>query len=250
MTTVLLAQLDSDVPPGRLADWLAPAALRVVDLAAGQTIPDEAVDAVVGLGGLYSAIDDDEVDYLPALRQYYADSSRAGIPGLYLGLSARLLTQALGGQIRRTATPELGAYRVAKRDYAVTDPVVADLPWLPDVMQFQDEVFAALPPQAVLLAAGTEHPYQAYRVGASWALNFHLDSTAAQVRSWGAHFGLAPQGRLGQVLDDAEAQMPGVWEPVVRAWLDFVINPVPLTGTEDPTMAPANRRLPLLGGPR
>jgi GMP synthase-like glutamine amidotransferase len=80
----------------------------------------------------------------------------------------------------------------------------------PDVMQSHADVITELPPDAVLLFAGTGYENQAFRVGeAAWGIQFHIEADAETLRLWAAGKGSA--ARLGPALDEAAANMAEVW---------------------------------------
>ena len=129
-------------------------------------------------------------------------------------------------------------YLAAKRDAAGTDPLFADVPMTPDVMQYHYDEIARLPPGAVLLMTGTGYPNQAFRVGrAAWGVQFHIETSAADVRAWGRSDPDGPTGadrqraeatgRLGPMLDEAEEAMAVVWRDVARRFVDLAGHPRP-----------------------
>ena len=86
--------------------------------------------------------------------------------------------------------PEIGAYLTAKRDAAMSDPLFADLPMTPDVMQYHNDVVATLPQGAVLLLSSMGYPNQAWRQGpAAWGLQFHFETSRRASARLGAHRG-------------------------------------------------------------
>ena len=131
----------------------------------------------------------------------------AATPTLGVCLGGQLLAAATGGTVASGPDgPEIGAYLTAKRDAAMSDPLFADLPMTPDVMQYHYDVVAALPPGAVLLLSSMGYPNQAWRQGpAAWGVQFHFETGASDL----ARTGRAPRddeltGRLGPMLDEAE----------------------------------------------
>ena len=94
----------------------------------------------------------------------------------------------------------------------MSDPLFADLPMTPDVMQYHYDVVTTLPPGAMLLLSSMGYPHQAWRQGrAAWGLQFHLETTAEDVRDWARSRGRAATGRLGPSLDEADDAMSEVW---------------------------------------
>lgn len=241
--TVLVLEHDPADPPGLLADWLTAAGARMDlrRLHAGDHLPEslDGIDAVVSLGGVMGAQDDDIAPWLPATRSLLAAATTARTPTLGICLGAQLLAVANGGTVVRGADgPEIGAHLTAKRDAAEDDPLFDALPMTPDAMQYHHDVVSVLPPGSVLLLTGGGYPHQAFRVGpAAWALQFHIEATAARVREWAVAEGRPLQGRLGPRLDDAERVMAEVWPAFVARFVDQARPDAPVV---------PGRRLPLL----
>ncbi len=240
MKPILVLEHDASDPLLRMGDWLTAAGARtdVRRLHAGDPLPDQLGEhsGLISLGGEMGANDDDVAPWLPAARALLAASVADGIPTLGICLGAQLLAVAAGGRVEKGAAgPEIGAYLVAKRDAAQDDPLFDPLPMTPDVMHYHYDVVADLPPGAVLLLSSFGYPHQAFRAGrAAWGVQFHIEPSAADLRAWGRSEGLDPVGRLGPVLDDAEAVMGEVWR-------DFTARFVKLA---------ADRELELAGGYR
>lgn len=222
---ILVLQHSGHDGPQLLGDWLTEGG-AIVDLCRpfdGDAIPVtlDGFDALVCLGGAMAAWDDEIAPWLPATRALLATAVRAGTPTLGVCLGAQLLALATGGSVERAAAgPEIGAYLTAKRDAAERDPLFGPMPMTPDVMQCHFDVITELPPKAALLMAGTGYQHQAFRVGsAAWGIQFHIEATAATVRSWAADKGIT--GRLGPELDDAEENMALVWRDFAHRFASY-----------------------------
>ena len=214
---VLVLEHDPTDPVLRLGGWLTDAGARITVCRpyAGDPIPPDlgGFDALISMGGAMGARDDDRAPWLPATRALLASAVRSATPTIGICLGGQLLAAATGGTVRRgTDGREIGAYLTAKRDAAMSDPLFADLPMTPDVMQYHDDVVSTLPAGAVLLLSSTGYPYQAWRQGpAAWGLQFHIETAADHVREWARAEGLPLTGRLGPALDDAEQAIGEVW---------------------------------------
>jgi GMP synthase-like glutamine amidotransferase len=238
---VLVVQLSDTHPPARLADWLteAGAELQVT----GPVDSDLAdVRAVVCLGGPGGGYD-------PAFTEVRALLARAvgsRLPVLAVGLGAHLLAVAHGGQIRLGENgPEAGTLLVAKRDAAGRDPLFAELPITPDVVQFHRDEVHRLPPSAQLLAASTRYDHQAFRVGESgYGLQFHIESTPDLVLEWARQDPeLAGHARPGQLDPD---QLAAVHQDIAEVWQPFVARFVQLVRGELEPAGHLGRDLPLV----
>lgn len=230
-TKILVLEHDATDPLLRLAGWLAEAgaAVDTLRLHAGDTVPTtpNGYHAMISLGGEMGAYDDDVAPWLPAVRQLLAQAVARRTPTLGICLGAQLLAVATGGTVTRGADgPEIGAHLTAKRDAADSDPLFAALPMTPDVMHYHYDVVSSLPPGAILLLSSTGYPHQAFRIGpAAWALQFHIEPSADDLRAWGRSEGLQPVGRLGPVLDQAEDAMGEVWRDFIGRFVEFAAEP-------------------------
>jgi GMP synthase-like glutamine amidotransferase len=227
MTRILVLEHDASDPLLRMAPWLADAGATcdVVKLHAGESLPAglDGYDALISLGGEMGAYDDDIASWLPATRRLLATAVADAVPTLGICLGAQLLAVATGGVVAAGADgPEIGAYLAAKRDAAEADPLFDPLPMTPDVMHYHYDVVSTLPPGAVLLLSSPGYPHQAFRVGsAAWGLQFHIEPSAEDLRAWGRSEGLAPTGRLGDVLDQAEQAMGEIWAEFITRFVRF-----------------------------
>ena len=242
---ILVLQPDHTDPPGRLGEWLigAGAELRVVQPFVEPVPADPSgYRAMVCLGGEIGATDDLDHPWLAGVRRLLAASVTAGVPTLGVCLGGQLLAVALGGRVSRGAVgPEIGPGLVAKRDAAWTDPLLADAPFTPDVMQWHRDVIDVLPPGARQLAASATYPNQAFVVGATgYGLQFHIETTTDMVLDWAeqspdaaafAAPGELDRDRLNQVHADIEE----TWQPVIARFVGLA------AGT-----GPRNRHLPVV----
>ncbi len=216
-------------PPERLADWLvsAGAELALYRLAT-EGIPEslDGFDGVVCMGGEMGANDDADHPWLADLRRLLAGAVAARLPVLGICLGGQLLAVATGGGVRRAVGgPEVGTLLVAKRDVATYDPLFAELPMTPDVIQFHHDEIHRLPPGATLLASSPRYPNQAFRVGAAgYGLQFHIETSPATVLSWARRDTVAAATvRPGQLdpehLEWAHAELAQVWQPVAARFV-------------------------------
>ncbi len=124
--------------------------------------------------------------WFPALESLLRKAVRASVPTLGICLGGQLLATAHSGLVEPAAAgPEIGARLVARRDAADWDPLFAPLPMLQDVLQWHHDEVSELPVGAVLLAASTDYPHQAFRVGQrAWGLQFHIECDVAMIADW------------------------------------------------------------------
>ena len=184
-----VVQLDAGVPLDRFAGWLDGVEVRLVRADLGDPLPAaDALDGLLVLGGQMSALSDDAPG-IPATRALLADAVQAGVPTLGICLGAQLLAVATGGRVHVAAPPgrESGVVDVRWRPEAVGDALVGALV---DVDVPEDhrstpmpsmhaDAIVDLPRTATWLAHSRQYPYQAFRVGSAWGVQFHPEASPA-----------------------------------------------------------------------
>lgn len=229
----IIVEHDPSNPPERFADWLAAAGASyvVVRPHRGEPLPTDLspYSGIVMLGGQQVAqrVDDEHFPWRAASLQMLRTALSQRVPTLAVCLGSQLLAIAGGGTVERgDQGKELGHALVARRDASYQDPLFADLPMTPDVMEFHGDVVTALPPDATLLAAGAVYHNQAFRVGdRAWGMQFHIETEPETFAGWFE----AGRDRLEQKGYDVDgmieravryhAEMPGVWAPFVATFV-------------------------------
>jgi GMP synthase-like glutamine amidotransferase len=218
---------------GTLGEWLPAAGvdLDVVEPWNGDPLPATVEhDALIVMGGPQQAYDDGSAPWLRQTKELLRAAAAQGLPVLGICLGAQLLAEATGGRVRPgEAGPELGARLVAKRDAAIDDPLFADLPLSPMVVQWHWDAVVDLPPRALLLAASPRYPHQAFRVGAkAYGLQFHIETPAEMVRGWAAAdaegvraAGLDPDDVAERAVD-VLPEIEEVWRPFAERFAALV----------------------------
>jgi GMP synthase-like glutamine amidotransferase len=239
----------------RLGEWLVEGGLELVVLRAheGAEIPAglDGYAALVVLGGeqdAFAAADGTPgAPWFPTLERLLRKAVRHRVPTLAVCLGAQLLAVANAGAVERSAAgPEIGPRLVARRDKAVEDPLFAEVPFAPDVLQWHRDEITRLPPGAVLLAASTHYPYQAFRLGpAAWGVQFHIECDTAMFAAWAADgaatladLGIDPE-RLIAAVDAAMPDLEEVWRPFAHRFAAVALGSLPAAGS-------GPRQLPLL----
>jgi GMP synthase-like glutamine amidotransferase len=249
---------DPTSPLGHLDEWLTDGglALRVVRPHAGEALPDDlgGYAAFVVLGGdqhAYPGSDGAPASpWFPALESLLRGAVRDRLPTLGVCLGAQLLASSHQGTVEpATSGPEIGPGLVAKRDAAEADPLFGPVPMLPDVLQWHHDEITELPLGAVLLAASSGYPVQAFRIGtAAWGVQFHIEVTAATYGSWIAD-NAALLSRLGRSGEALLAQVELLQDDLFEVWHPFATRFAALAlGAQSPPQTPLpGRRLPVLG---
>jgi GMP synthase-like glutamine amidotransferase len=248
--------------PRLLGEWLPEAGLdlAVVRAHAGEALPADldGYAALVVLGGgqhAYRRPDGQPAaEWFPAVESLLRKAVRASLPTLGICLGAQLLAVAQNGTVAPAAAgPEIGVQLVAKRDVAERDPLFAQLPMLPDVVQWHSDEIIELPLGAVLLASSSNYPNQAFRVGeCAWGVQFHPEADPAMVAGWARTNGPLLE-RLGRTADEVVGGVAALvddlfeaWQPVLTRFAAVALGELG-KGKPEPPGPAIGRELPLLG---
>jgi GMP synthase-like glutamine amidotransferase len=258
--TALVIENDPSDDLRRLGEWLTDAGLelRVLRPHAGDELPEtlDGYQAFVVLGGDQSAYPDEDgrpgAPWFPALEGLLRKAVRHRVPTLGVCLGGQLLATAHGGLVERsTSGPEIGPALVGRRDAADTDPLFKYIPLLPDVVQWHVDEITELPIGAVLLAASTRYPHQAFRLGdRAWGVQFHIECDADMIADWARHddgtlaeLGYDPESVVAATVD-VLADVEEVWQPLAARFAALALGQLP--GADIPVPG-GIRTLPLLG---
>jgi GMP synthase-like glutamine amidotransferase len=262
VSAALVIENDPSDDARRLGEWLSEAGLALVTVRphAGDAVPDslEGYDALVVLGGEQDAFPDADgvpgAPWFPALEGLLRKAVRDRVPTLGVCLGGQLLATAHGGVVERSpAGPEVGPALVGKRDAAELDPLFARVPLAPDVLQWHRDEITELPLGAVLLAASTRYPHQAFRLGErAWGLQFHIECDTDMIADWvsDSRDELAELGMDGEALvaacDAMMVDLEEVWQPFAYRFARLAMGE-PAPGLPGVVADGARRTLPLLG---
>jgi GMP synthase-like glutamine amidotransferase len=254
VTTALVVENDASDDARRLGEWLTDAGLELVTVRpyAGDPVPEqvEPHEALVVLGGEQHPYPGPSgqpgAPWFPALESLLRKAVRQRVATLGICLGAQLLATAHGGTVElSTAGPEIGPRLVGKRDAAEQDPLFAKVPLAPDVLQWHHDEITELPFGAVLLAASTRYPHQAFRIGErAWGLQFHIECDTPMIADW-ARSDARTLADLGRDPDDVVAAADAVMIDIEEVWQPFAARFAALAQGKL-AAPPAGRTLPLI----
>jgi GMP synthase (glutamine-hydrolysing) len=156
-----------------------------VELDEGEALPDwREFDGMIVMGGPMGAYEDADHPWLADEKRLLREAVEADVPVWGVCLGAQLLAAALGARVYRGERPEVGLLPVELAPSAADDPVFGDAPSSFPTLQWHGDTFD-LPAGATLLASSPAYPNQAFRVGRSYGLQFHLEVTLGLATEWG-----------------------------------------------------------------
>ena len=243
-SSLLVLQHIACEPPAAFEDELRSRGLDVtrVELDEGDPLPDwRDFPAIVVMGGPMGAYDEADHPWLVGEKRLLREAVEADVPVWGVCLGAQLLAAALGARVYRGERPEVGLLPVHLTPEAADDPVFANAPGSFPTLQWHGDSFD-LPEGATLLAGSPAYPHQAFRVGRSYGLQFHIEVSLELAGEWAEVPAYAQSlestlgaGALEWLLADV-AEHEDVTVPLARdlfgRWLERVVRvPVPHAGS-------------------
>jgi GMP synthase (glutamine-hydrolysing) len=169
---------------GRFGPSLGAAGFELVHRFREVARDDAHAELVVVLGGTMSAFDTTAHPFLTAELALLGERLRRGAPCLGICLGAQLLARAAGATVGRGSRgAEIGARAIRWTADASRDPVVAATTDTMCTAQWHQDTWTPVP-GATLLATSEHYEQQAFRLGASFACQFHLELDRAAFAGW------------------------------------------------------------------
>ncbi len=181
MLPIAILQHGDEVPPGYLGGVLEDSAtpFRVFPLHTGATLPGvEGWSAVVSLGGIMGAYEEEHYPFLHAEKQLIRDAVAAAVPVLGICLGCQVIADALGGRAYKAEHPEVAFATLTHVNAG--DPVLCELDG--PVVVFHEDTWDP-PPGTAVLAHSDRYP-QAFRTGSALGIQPHPEATPEMVERW------------------------------------------------------------------
>jgi len=183
---IIFVQNDPFVPAGNYAGYLAGSGVpySVVRADQRETINlDKAVKGVIVLGGAMGVHDEDRHPFLVSIKNIVSQSVNNCTPFLGICLGGQLLAEVLGAKVNSGCCEEKGALSVQLTVEGRKDPLFEGLPEVFPTLQWHNDSFE-LPHGAVHLASSQVCPYQAFRYGHAWGVQFHPEVNPEIITDW------------------------------------------------------------------
>ncbi len=152
-----------------------------------------------------------------------ADALQLPILGVCLG--AQLLTRALGGEVRPSASPEMGWYELALTSDGRDDVLFAGQPWRGPQLQWHHWETVTLPLGAKILASSERCNIQAWMRGINtYAVQFHPECTRETITAWIADDAktLSEIGIYGEAIEKETDRLFADYERLTNRFFDAV----------------------------
>jgi len=171
--------------PGYLANILDAQHIpyEIIAIDGNQAVPQQLDDisGLVFMGGSMSV--NDPLPWVEQELQLIRAARQQDLPMLGICLGSQLIARALGGTVSKGNGMELGWAPVNKCHPQQQDGWFDGLDDAFTAFHWHGEKFS-LPEGATLLLSSNCYPHQAFSIGNTLALQFHLEMTADMVREW------------------------------------------------------------------
>jgi len=152
------------------------------------SIPQEVDNyaAIVILGGYMSVYQN--LPFLEEQQKLIRNANHHQVPLLGICLGSQLIAQALGGRVYKRQRKEIGWFEVKVNNEGRNDIFKGITNERIKVFQWHGDTYE-LPKSAILLASSNLYP-QAFKVGTSIGILFHLEVTHEIIRNWTSNYRL------------------------------------------------------------
>lgn len=183
---ILVLQHDAADKPGRVGQILRDNGfkLRILQLHEGDPVPADLddVDGVVSLGGPMNVDEGDKYPWIPQEMALLKQAHEAELPVVGLCLGHQLIAAALGGEVGKMATPELGFAEVNLAFPGTMEIMLSGIPWKTQQFHAHGYEVTKLPPGATPLAGSKLCRTQAFKLGMrTYGFQYHFEWTKQDI---------------------------------------------------------------------
>ena len=141
-------------------------------------------DGLIVLGGHMNVDQVDEFPYLIPELEAIKEAITLDMPILGICLGSQLLAKALGANVTKNESKEIGWYDVMVTEEGRSDPLLSKFNNVEKLFQWHGDTFE-IPKGAVHLATSENCINQAFRYGNKiYGLQFHLEVDEAMIQRW------------------------------------------------------------------
>ncbi len=173
--------------------------IDTIELDENEKIPDiNKYDAMIVMGGPMDTWQEETYPWLKAEKENIHNFvSIKKKPYLGLCLGAQLLSEAIGGKVRKMTTPEIGVLNVSIKD---NNSIFAGIDKNLKALQWHSYEVCELPSSANILASSPACSIQAFSSEKAFGLQFHVEQTNKTVPEWACvpEYKAALEDTLGQ----------------------------------------------------
>ena len=172
--------------------------IDTIELDESEKIPKlDKYDAMIVMGGPMDTWQEETYPWLKVEKESINNFvSIKKKPYLGLCLGAQLLSEAIGGKVRKMQTPEIGVLDISiKDDKSIFSGIDKNL----KVLQWHSYEVCDLPAHSKLLASSPWCHVQAFSIEKAFGLQFHVEQTNITVPQWACvpEYKLALESTLG-----------------------------------------------------
>ena len=171
--------------PGIFLDFMKKDKIHIdtIELDEGEKIPKlDPYDAMIVMGGPMDTWQEETYPWLKTEKEeIHKFVSVMKKPFLGLCLGAQLLSEVVGGKVRKMKTPEIGVMDISITN---TSSIFSGMNKNLKVLQWHSYEVCDLPQSTNLLASSPLCGVQAFSFGNSFGLQFHVEQTNETVPQW------------------------------------------------------------------